>query len=395
MRAGVGERDRGAGEVLGGRACRCGPAGRCPRRRSRTAAKFIVSALLIGRNDQDRGSRPCRRRSIAMPRLTCSGVTIVGLPSTSAKWRVHLGVVAERLDDRVADQVGEADLAAARPAQVVVDHDPVVGHQLGRHGAHTRRGRHGERRVHVRHDARRGAAQRAGGGIGYDGGRGAWPGLWAWRGGGRPGFLRDFRDLSISTLIRPASIEPLQARPPWVPHRFRLGRGRPGGRAVVGPGCVRQADSRRRSRARPHRRSRDRAGTARTSLRRAIHWRRSCRPRPGSMGWLRTAPCSPRWPRRCRLLSRRLDYLLSRSASQITPASIAAPASCGRYHVVAGTVGVNNAAHLSSRCAGQVAGIDADRAGDDSRSKSAGRCIAVGASHGLAQAFQLDGRGPE
>jgi hypothetical protein len=43
----------------------------------------------------------------------------------------------------------------------------------------------------------------------------------------------------------------------------------------------------------------------------------------------------------------------------------------------------------------QVTGIDADRAGDDRRRKSAGRYIAVGPSHGLPQALQLDGRGPE
>ena len=238
---------------------------------------------------------------------------------------VHFGVVGQRLDDRVPDQVGEADLAAPRPAQMIVDHDPVVGHQLGRHGADTRRCRHGKGRGHVGDDARRGAPQRAGGGVAYDGGCGAGPGLWARRGGGRPGFLRDGRDLSISTAIRSAPLEPLPARAPWAPHRISSRwwpAGRPG---RPGPGLRPQADSRRRSRARPHRRSRDRAGTARTSLRRAIHWRRSCRPRPGSMGWLRTAPCSPRWPRRCRLLSRRVDYLLSRSASQITPASIAGP----------------------------------------------------------------------
>src|SRR5262249_53129713 len=74
---------------------------------------------------------------------------------------VHLRVVAERLDHRVADHVGEADLAAARALEVVVDHYAVVGQQLGRHGAHAGRGGHRQRGLHVRDDPRGGPAQGA------------------------------------------------------------------------------------------------------------------------------------------------------------------------------------------------------------------------------------------
>ncbi len=55
---------------------------------------------------------------------------------------VHRRHEGEGLDHRVADDVGEADLAAARAGEVVVDDDAVVDEQLGRHGAHARRGGH-------------------------------------------------------------------------------------------------------------------------------------------------------------------------------------------------------------------------------------------------------------
>ena len=55
----------------------------------------------------------------------------------------------ERLDERPADQVGEADLAAARARHVVVDDDAVVDHQLRRDGAHARGRGDRQRLVHV------------------------------------------------------------------------------------------------------------------------------------------------------------------------------------------------------------------------------------------------------
>ena len=66
---------------------------------------------------------------------------------------VHLRHEGQGLDHGVADEVGEADLAAARAGQVVVDDDAVVDEQLGRDGAHARRGRDGERDLHVGDDA--------------------------------------------------------------------------------------------------------------------------------------------------------------------------------------------------------------------------------------------------
>ena len=65
----------------------------------------------------------------------------------------------ERLDDRPADEVREADLAAARARHVVVDDDPVVDHELRRDGADARRGRDGQRLVHVGGEGLRHAAQ--------------------------------------------------------------------------------------------------------------------------------------------------------------------------------------------------------------------------------------------
>lgn len=60
--------------------------------------------------------------------------------------------LVQRADERPADEVGEADLAAASARHVVVDDDAVVDHQLRRHGAHTGGGRDGERLVHVRRE---------------------------------------------------------------------------------------------------------------------------------------------------------------------------------------------------------------------------------------------------
>ncbi len=63
---------------------------------------------------------------------------------------VLAGEVLQRLHQRPADQVGERHLAAAGSLQVIVDHDPVVDHQLGGHGAHAGGGRHRQTRGHVR-----------------------------------------------------------------------------------------------------------------------------------------------------------------------------------------------------------------------------------------------------
>ena len=69
------------------------------------------------------------------------------------------GKLLDGLHQRVAQQVGERDLAAASAFELVVDHDPVVDHQLGRDGPDAGRRRHVQRRRHVLDDGRGGAAQ--------------------------------------------------------------------------------------------------------------------------------------------------------------------------------------------------------------------------------------------
>ena len=89
----------------------------------------------------------------------CAGTIRLGLPSTMSKPTFISGIAFERLDQRVADQVREGDLAAAGAGQVVVDDDAVVDEQLDRHRADAGRGRHRQAEVHVLRGARRGAAQ--------------------------------------------------------------------------------------------------------------------------------------------------------------------------------------------------------------------------------------------
>ena len=72
---------------------------------------------------------------------------------------VHLRHRAQRLDEGVADEVGEGDLAAAGAGQVVVDDDAVVDEQLGGDGPHARGGGDVERGLHVGDDPGGRAAQ--------------------------------------------------------------------------------------------------------------------------------------------------------------------------------------------------------------------------------------------
>ena len=63
--------------------------------------------------------------------------------------------------DRPSDDVGEADLAACRPPELVVDDLPVDLEQLGRHRMHARRRRHGQGGDHVLDDPCGGTADRS------------------------------------------------------------------------------------------------------------------------------------------------------------------------------------------------------------------------------------------
>ena len=131
------------------------------------AAAGLAHDLLVGRpelgevhrlaaldrhHDQRCAAPPLPGRSIARPRLTWSGVTTVGLAVDLGEVPVHRRELGQRPHDGVPDEVGEGDLPAAGPPQLVVDHHPVVGQQLRRHGAHGRGGRHLERGLHVLDD---------------------------------------------------------------------------------------------------------------------------------------------------------------------------------------------------------------------------------------------------
>ena len=61
-----------------------------------------------------------------------AGVIRLGLPSTTSKPTFISGIVLQRLDQRVADEVGERHLAAAGAGEVVVDDGAVVPQQLDR-----------------------------------------------------------------------------------------------------------------------------------------------------------------------------------------------------------------------------------------------------------------------
>ncbi len=92
---------------------------------------------------------------------------------------VHVREALDRLDDRVPEQVGERDLAAAGALEVVVDDDAVVDHQLGRDGPHAGGGRHVQRGVHVLDDGCGGTTKH--GHLVIVAGRGTGGGLGAWR----------------------------------------------------------------------------------------------------------------------------------------------------------------------------------------------------------------------
>ncbi len=174
---------------------------------------------------------------------------------------IHVRELLDRLHQRVAQQVGEGDLAAAGALELVVDDDAVVDHQLGRDGAHTGRRRHVQRRRHVLDDGRRGAAQRLQ--------------LVAFRRRGSGGFRRPRRD---PIAARPCWRGRWARRAGWVagpPEPAGRGRGRPAGhRCWSGrPARLRwraRGCSRPGTRASSDRLTRGRRGTCGTSPRPAI-----------------------------------------------------------------------------------------------------------------------------
>jgi len=102
----------------------------------------MVSLFLIEATTSDRlffTDQIDRDAEIDMLRMDDGGLA-VGLSVRV----VHDRVVVDCLNDREPDEVGEADLPTAGTTQVIVDHHSVVGHQLGRDGTNTGRGRHRE-----------------------------------------------------------------------------------------------------------------------------------------------------------------------------------------------------------------------------------------------------------
>ena len=159
-RARVRQRDRHAGEVLGGQLPVAGPPDDVLVGGDELPEAHGLAAL-DGRHDQ---------LPTAVFALQVDGQAQIGVGGVTDVWlAVHLGEVPvhvreplDRLHDRVPEQVGERDLAAAGPLEVVVDDDPVVDHQLRGDRSHAGRGRHVQRRRHVLHHRGGRAAQHRG-----------------------------------------------------------------------------------------------------------------------------------------------------------------------------------------------------------------------------------------
>lgn len=149
-RAGVGQRDRRAREVVRGQRAGARLADQVlvglPELRERHVLAALdrrddqrAAAVLAGQVDRQTEVHVLRRDDERL------AVDLGVVP-------VHVRVRLQRPDHRVADDVREGDLPATRPLQVVVDDDAVVGQQLRGHGAHAGRGRNGERQLHVLRD---------------------------------------------------------------------------------------------------------------------------------------------------------------------------------------------------------------------------------------------------
>ena len=145
--AGVGQRDRHAGEVLSGELAVAGSAHDVLVGRDELAERHRLAVL--DRRDHQRALTALAGQVDGQPQIGVGGRDRVGLAVDHREVPVHVGELLDRLHDRVAQQVGERDLAAPGPLEVVVDDDAVVDHRLGRDGAHARGGRHLQRGGHV------------------------------------------------------------------------------------------------------------------------------------------------------------------------------------------------------------------------------------------------------
>ncbi len=155
--AGVGQRNRHAAKVFGGQLAVTG-----------TTDDVLVAGEELG-EPHGLGVLDARHDQLTVavlalqvdrePEVDVFGGHGVGLAVDLGEVAVHVRELLDRLHQRVADQVGERDLAAASALEVVVDDDAVVDQQLGRDGPHAGRGRHLQRRRHVLDDRGRRAAQ--------------------------------------------------------------------------------------------------------------------------------------------------------------------------------------------------------------------------------------------
>ena len=220
-------------------------------------------------------------RSIAMPRLTCSGLDHRRLAVDLGEGVVHLRVLDQRPDHRVPDQVGEADLATAPAGEVVVDHDAVVRPAAwpAPRARWWRSARSARRPCSARSGRRRRAAAWCSAplavGLGRRLGRGGLVGAAGLAVGLAAGFGRLVGRLRGGRLgVGRRGLRGRRRARPRRPSRRRPARGAAAGVAACRrPGAASRhparVGSRRRSRARPSRRWMGRRGTAGTSPRRS------------------------------------------------------------------------------------------------------------------------------
>ena len=122
-RAGVGERHRGPGEVVGAGLARVDLADEVLVGEDERAEVERVGVLDAGHDQGARAVGLARRRRRA-PGRRARGARRRACPcrrASSTKVALSAGTACRRLDDGVADEVGEADLGPGRAGQLVVE----------------------------------------------------------------------------------------------------------------------------------------------------------------------------------------------------------------------------------------------------------------------------------
>ena len=155
--AGVGQRDGGASEVVGGE----------------LALSRLVDEAVVGVDELAEGQRlrlldvghqqsagPVLLRHVdGEAEVDMGGGDHHGLAVADVVGDVLRGEVLQGADHGEADEVGEGDLSTTGALEVRVDDDPVVDERLGRQGPDRGGGRDFQRLIHVLGDELRGAAQ--------------------------------------------------------------------------------------------------------------------------------------------------------------------------------------------------------------------------------------------